>query len=291
MGTRYDKKRPKIGEELEIEVLNKLKTYDLTNLKMLDLSTLRLLPHDERIGLALELIGKSSSINTLKLDSFLRGRPERREIISTYEIGSIKHFEQSLEKAGNNPRAISGRFSFSGEANFDSIIEQIAPPEGHAGNPDLREIGNATLLNSNLNSLSLQDNGMATAEAISGLQLDQNTSLRTLSLAQNPLSDSAIEKIAEIFKSNPSITELDLSDCPITPRGFEILGNMLVTNTNLTSLRLRISKRPFVAPYFVDGLSHLAAALKENKTLTTLDLSGRVIPLDFHQDFRIVTNR
>ena len=101
--------------------------------------------------------------------------------------------------------------------------------------------------------------------------LHDNTQAISLSLHANDLSDLlAYQSIAQMLKTNPTLTALDLSGTcspPINISAMEALSGALCHNHTLTSLNLRWNG---LTP---DSLAVLAKGLKRNTSLVSCDLS------------------
>lgn len=127
--------------------------------------------------------------------------------------------------------------------------------------------------------------------------LVKNTTLLTLDLSHNKITDVGIAALATVLmKKDSSVRALDLSDNRIRADGGKALGQMLTVNGSLQELSLRLNRLGDIGGhYFFDGLRRnsgvrslnlacnelgaeaarsLSEALRSNEALRSLDISG-----------------
>ena len=110
-----------------------------------------------------------------------------------------------------------------------------------------------------------------------------STSLITLDLSRNDLSDTAGNHLAKILHSNTSIIKLDLGGNRLGPKSAIALGDGLMVNTTMTSLNLE--GNPLTGEFAQEhgevsvrghadysGVQSLAKSLASNSTLTYLNM-------------------
>ncbi|KAF9551518.1 hypothetical protein EC957_008187 [Mortierella hygrophila] len=96
--------------------------------------------------------------------------------------------------------------------------------------------------------------------------LKTNSTLTTLNLKYNSIGSDGAKAMAEVLKTNSTLTTLDLSNNSIGDDGAKAMAEALKTNSTLTTLDL------FNNSIGDDGAKAMAEALKTNSTLTTLNL-------------------
>jgi len=101
--------------------------------------------------------------------------------------------------------------------------------------------------------------------------LKSNTTVTKLDLADNGIGNAGAAGLAEALKSNTTLAVLDLSRNVITDGGAADLAEALKSNTTLTVLNLPRNG------IFDAGAAGLAEALKSNTTLTVLNLTSNGI--------------
>ncbi|KAF9556568.1 hypothetical protein EC968_008173 [Mortierella alpina] len=101
--------------------------------------------------------------------------------------------------------------------------------------------------------------------------LKTNSTLTSLSLESNAIGDDGATALAEALKTNSTLDTLDLRGNTIWFKGLLAFLELLQTNSTLTTLDLRTNK-------IGDSVAQaLAESLKTDKTLTTLDLQHNSI--------------
>lgn len=101
--------------------------------------------------------------------------------------------------------------------------------------------------------------------------LKYNTTLTSLSLAENHIGDESVKYIADALQSNMTLTSLDLSGNQIGPEDAKYIADALKTNKTLTSLNLSFN---YISN---EGAKYIADTLGFNTTLTSLNLiSSRI---------------
>ena len=127
------------------------------------------------------------------------------------------------------------------------------------------------MLPDSLCSLSFNDLGAEGAAALAPA-IAANASLTKISLASNPLEEHGTKVICDALKSNTILKELNLNGHSsvgwISTRGAKHVAEMLLVNASLAKLTLAKNK---LEKY---GTKAICDALKVNKTLKELDLSG-----------------
>jgi Ran GTPase-activating protein (RanGAP) involved in mRNA processing and transport len=133
-------------------------------------------------------------------------------------------------------------------------------------------IASASNNNSSLESLILNGNRASDpgVQFISK-ELSKNTSnLQTLGLMTTNISDSGTQHLAEILKTNQSLTLLNLADNRIGNRGVQSLFNVL-SQYNTTLQWLYLHKNNSIRDLIVEPLIEI---LQRNQSLRTLDISN-----------------
>ncbi|KAL0205983.1 hypothetical protein P9112_001290 [Eukaryota sp. TZLM1-RC] len=121
--------------------------------------------------------------------------------------------------------------------------------------------------NSSLTTLDLHNNQI-TDEGAGALAraLESNCTLTTLHLENNKIADEGASALARALESNCTLTTLHLEDNKIADEGASALARALESNSTLTTLYLEYND------ITDEGASALARALESNSSLTTLDL-------------------
>ena len=98
--------------------------------------------------------------------------------------------------------------------------------------------------------------------------LKSNTTVTKLDLSRNTvkIDDASVASLAEMLKSNTTLTKLNLSSADFGTAGAASLAEALKSNTTLTKLNLSVNT------IYDAGVAALAEALKSNTTLTELEL-------------------
>jgi Ran GTPase-activating protein (RanGAP) involved in mRNA processing and transport len=104
------------------------------------------------------------------------------------------------------------------------------------------------------------------------LSLDTSI-IRSLSLANNGITNEGAQYIAEILKKNTSLTLLRLDNNDIGDKGMEALSNTLAQDNNILQ-ELSISNNKLISDSSVDSLVHL---LENNGSLRNLEMTGSSI--------------
>jgi len=78
---------------------------------------------------------------------------------------------------------------------------------------------------------------------------------------------------ANALMDNKILQKFDFSENSLGPRGAEIIANLLKTNRSITDLGLAGDLTQLADSPRIAGMTHLSAALEANSTLTKLDLS------------------
>ena len=120
----------------------------------------------------------------------------------------------------------------------------------------------------NLDGNQIHDDG---AKAL-GDMLVHNKIIVTLSLAYNRIEKDGSKALAEALQRNCTLRTLCLKANPLGPGGLESFGTMLRLNDTLNSLN--VSYAQVLKNNGVEGLFELCRALRVNRTLSSLDLSG-----------------
>ncbi|KAF9280109.1 hypothetical protein BGZ68_007479 [Mortierella alpina] len=118
-----------------------------------------------------------------------------------------------------------------------------------------------------------QTQGSVGAKEIANIAevLKTNSTLTSLDLRANSIGDNGAKALAEALKTNSTLTTLNLRYNSIGDSGGQALVEALMTNSTLTTLDLAHNS------IGDNGGQALGEALKTNSTLTTLDLSGNSI--------------
>ena len=99
--------------------------------------------------------------------------------------------------------------------------------------------------------------------------IQMNTTLHTLDMSDNEISDDEVIAISDCLKKNSSLEKLNLSknEIKITNEGAKMIAEALQLNTTLKQLDLSINK------IFDDGATAISNVLKSNITLQELNIS------------------
>ena len=136
------------------------------------------------------------------------------------------------------------------------------------GNSDAVSVSQVLAANSSLTSLDLSGNAISQSGASClSHSLIANSSLTSLYLSGNIIGDDGASCLSQSLIANSSLTTLDLSGCSISQSGASCLSHALITNSSLTSLYLCEND------IGDDGAACLTQALKVNCYLTNLDVS------------------
>lgn len=133
---------------------------------------------------------------------------------------------------------------------------------------DLQLLMNAVCSSSSITHLALDLMNISKKTPIIASMIRTNSSLRTLTLINNKISDESVEAIISSILANPQITSLNLSSNKLKADGSASIANMLSLHTTLQELELDGN------PITAKGLTSLAHSVAHNSTLTTLNLSG-----------------
>jgi len=128
--------------------------------------------------------------------------------------------------------------------------------------------GCGTITRLNLDGNRIHDDG---AKAL-GDMLAHNKVITTLNLAYNRIEKDGSKALAEALLKNCTLQRLSLKANPLGPGGLEAIGTMLRLNDSIHSLN--VSYAQVMRNAQVEGLFELCRALRVNRTLTVLDLSG-----------------
>ncbi len=147
---------------------------------------------------------------------------------------------------------------------------------------DMEIIVKEAIINKQCNFLSLQSNKITSIGAsILAESLNNNTTLETLYLRDNYISDDGVESLVHILTSHPNVVKtLVLQKNKITDKGAKYLAQMLEVNQTLTWLYLgenEISN---------EGVRMISKAIEtHNKTLEMLVLSSNKLLTDLSVDY------
>lgn len=114
--------------------------------------------------------------------------------------------------------------------------------------------------------------------------------LQVLDMSSNELGAAGARMIANSLFTNKSIVLLDLSDNNLTPRGLVYMANLVAKSTTLQSLVLQKNdlsgKKGKRAQKEAHGaMLQFAAALRENQSLTSLNIAGNHLGPELAADF------
>ena len=133
---------------------------------------------------------------------------------------------------------------------------------------DAKALASAIATNTSLplDELELHGYDMITEDSKQAFidMLQQNTSIKALSLSSTGIS---VPFLAEALQNNSTLGRLELCKCELTLGMVKDVSRMLAVNCLLRILD--ISENPIGD----DGVTYLAEALKQNKTLQKLDIS------------------
>lgn len=147
----------------------------------------------------------------------------------------------------------------------DPSLERLDLTDRNIGDDYVQSLSQALLTNRKLINLKLARNpiGVKGAQALS-LVLRENSSLTSLDLHTTNIGDEGIKYLAEALKSNRSLFKLNLYDTHIGDEGIKYLVDALVTNRSLTTLNLMKNE------ISAQGVSYLSQVLMSNTTLNRL---------------------
>ena len=130
----------------------------------------------------------------------------------------------------------------------------------------VNELKEVLQMNTTLTSLKLCNiNNNAAVNITKAIQM--NTTLHTLDMSTNKISDDGVIAISDYLKRNSSLEKLNLSKNRITNKGAKMIAEALQLNTTLKQLDLSINK------IFDDGATAISNVLKSNITLQELNIS------------------
>ncbi|XP_074621745.1 uncharacterized protein LOC141880193 [Acropora palmata] len=157
---------------------------------------------------------------------------------------------------------------------FNSTVSSLKVFHNYTSDRDKKYffLAQALRVNSSLSSLDLSDNSISD-EGVNSLAqaLRVNTSLSSLDLSSNSIGDEGANSLAEALRVNKSLSSLDLSWNSIGAEGANSLAQALRVNKSLSSLNLSLH-------FFADeGANSLAEALRVNTFLSSLDLHSSSI--------------
>ena len=101
--------------------------------------------------------------------------------------------------------------------------------------------------------------------------IQMNTTLQTLDMSNNKISDDGVIAISDYLKRNSLLEKLNLSKNKITDKGANMIAEALQLNTTLKQLDLSINK------IFGDGATAISNILITNKSLQELNMSKNEI--------------
>ena len=127
---------------------------------------------------------------------------------------------------------------------------------------------NSTLKALDLSANEISDRGVRILSI--GLHPEQKSSLKALHLNSNHISDDGVNDLAEMLRTNRTMTELWLGNNDIGWKGIEELTDVLAYE-NQTLKCLSLSSNRFLTDRSVDDLINM---LRENQTLTKLWLTN-----------------
>lgn len=164
----------------------------------------------------------------------------------------------------------------------NTVLQSLAIQELKIQDEGVFAIAEALDVNKTLNSLSLSmaDMGAAGVKRLSTM-LKINRSLKHLDLGGNfeGLTDAGVKSLGALLGSNETVlSSLDLGSSHVGPAGIAHLAEGLFTNTTLTSLGLSdLRKTAFSSGKSLESFAALCAALVQNSTLTSIDMSQVMI--------------
>ena len=129
------------------------------------------------------------------------------------------------------------------------------------------EFPQALRVNTSLSSLDLHGNSISDEGAnLLAQALRVNTSLSSLDLSRNSIGNEGANSLAQALRVNTSLSALDLSGNSIGNEGANSLAQALRVNTSLFSVTLTFKSSG------VEAANSLAQALRLNTSLSSLDL-------------------
>ncbi|CAF1089309.1 unnamed protein product [Adineta steineri] len=126
--------------------------------------------------------------------------------------------------------------------------------------------------NTTLEGLSLCHNGIndVNISHLSQILSDSKTKLNRLALTSNEITDEGVQYLAEMLKTNHSLTQLWLGSNQITDRGMQYLADVLA-HRNRTLHVLSLTWNKLITDLSVDSIINM---LEYNQTLRTVCLSN-----------------
>ncbi|CAF1493776.1 unnamed protein product [Adineta steineri] len=126
--------------------------------------------------------------------------------------------------------------------------------------------------NITLEGLSLCHNGITDVNIshLSQILSDSKTKLNRLALTSNEITDEGVQYLAEMLKTNHSLTQLWLGSNQITDRGMQYLADVLAHH-NRTLHVLSLTWNKLITELSVDSIINM---LEYNQTLRTVCLSN-----------------
>ena len=131
---------------------------------------------------------------------------------------------------------------------------------------NLHDKNNKTLVQLVVNHCEFHSNG---AKSI-GNMLKKNKTLKFLNISDNPIGDDGISAVASGIKTNTStaLIELNISGCEFHSEGIKSIAAVLKSNKTLKSLNLSENH------VGNNEISTLACGIQDNITLTELHVNG-----------------
>ena len=117
-----------------------------------------------------------------------------------------------------------------------------------------------------LNECKLNDNTLSPLFKT----LSRNNLLKELHLNKNLIEENGLKELSDNLIYNHSLTHLNLNGCGINDIGAKIIAKMLHSNQSLKILQLNVNE-------IREGLEDLAFSLKDNNSLTTLNLNNNLL--------------
>jgi Ran GTPase-activating protein (RanGAP) involved in mRNA processing and transport len=214
------------------------------------------------------------------------------------------HTALTVLELGWNQLGDTGAQALAEALKTNTALTTLELWNNRLGNASAQSLAEALKTNAALTTLHLGTNqiGEEGAQALADA-LKTNAALTTLHLGTNQIGEAGVQALTEALKTNTVLTSLDLSDNRLGDAGVQALTEALKTNTVLTSLDLSDNRlgdagkrsRGVINAYLVRnrmqkdstltylnlnnqlgaaGVQALAAVLKTNTTLTSLDLDS-----------------
>lgn len=235
----------------------------------LDLSTIKYIPEENILGMLFNDQSLLTTITRLILRNWIMNTEEMVDVVNfvtkstalrELDLGSVNMFEEDavmlLEGLVSNTAVTT--LNVSGSATLAACMQTVGKLLLH----------NTTLKEFDISAIEIDMAGLLFLNAsLSGTI--RNQFLTTLNLSGNSmLGNEGIKVVADVLKTNTTITDLLVNDCKFTHSGAKELAAALSTNNTLQGLAMDDNQ------IGLDGARAFATALRTNKSLQKLFVAG-----------------